>query len=212
LQLQTGSTTRRQVMQLLKTNGELSTKELTSYLGITGMAVRRHIDALERDGFIESRTVRQAMGRPTALYRLTDLAEVHFPKNYHTVALDLLGELANSAGEEMVDHLFDLRKETMYQKYVDMMQDKPFTDKVKLLADIQNENGYMVELEQEGDRAYVLKEHNCPIAHIANQYNHACQCELSLFEQLLNADVTRSECLASGDARCVYRIQHKMNT
>lgn len=209
MQENTGTPTRRQVMQLLKTNGELSAKELTDHLGITGMAVRRHLDTLERDGLIEFRTVRQAMGRPAALYRLTELADSHFPKKYHTVALDLLGELENEAGEAMVNHLFDRRKDSLFHKYADVMQDKDFPEKVAALAHIQNENGYMVEMEQQSTDQFILKEYNCPISHIANQYQHACKCELGLFESLLSADVTRTECLAKGDNKCVYVIKKR---
>lgn len=204
-----GLSTRKQVMQLLKTNGELSAKDLTEYLHITGMAVRRHLDTLERDGLIESRAIRQPMGRPTALYRLTAAADNHFPKKYDTVALDLLDELAQEAGPEMVNHLFDRRKESLYNKYSPAMSDREWTDQVETLAQIQNDNGYMVELEQVSEEEFVLKEYNCPISQLANQYHHACQCELGLFENLLNANVTRHECLADGDQKCAYVIKKR---
>lgn len=204
-----GISTRKQVMQLLKTNGELSAKDLTEYLHITGMAVRRHLDTLERDGLIESRAVRQPMGRPMALYRLTPMADDHFPKKYDAIALDLLGELAQEAGSDMVNHLFDRRKETLYNKYAPAIENREWQDQVETLAQIQHDNGYMVELEQVDDDEFVLKEYNCPIAQIANQYNHACQCELGLFERLLNADVSRHECLASGGQKCAYVIKKR---
>ncbi|MBP1989922.1 helix-turn-helix transcriptional regulator [Paenibacillus eucommiae] len=204
-----GLSTREQIVQMLKTNGELSTKDLTEQLGITGMAVRRHIDALERDGLIESRTLRQPMGRPTAIYSLTEEADRHFPKKYHAIALDLLGELAKEAGESQVNHLFDMRKETLYNKYSGSMDHKNLAEKVSTLADIQNENGYMVEWQQKNENEFILEEHNCPISKIANKYNHACQCELGLFENLLDADITRTECLAKGGKKCVYLIRKR---
>lgn len=203
--------TRRQVMQLLKTNGELSAKDLTEHLHITGMAVRRHLGTLERDGLIESRAVRQPMGRPLALYRLTPLAEDHFPKKYDTVALDLLGELAQESGTERVNHLFERRKESLYHKYAPAIENREWQEQVETLAQIQHDNGYMVELEQVNDAEFVLNEFNCPIAQIANQYHHACQCELNLFERLLNAEVTRHECLADGDQKCAYVIKKREN-
>src|SRR5690554_5485806 len=109
--------TRDKIMHMLKINGELSAKEITEQLGITGMAVRRHIAALERDHLIESTTVRQPMGRPAAVYRLTNKAEDYFPKSYQTIALDLLGELEEEAGEQMVNRLFELRQHSLFKKY-----------------------------------------------------------------------------------------------
>ncbi|MFC4601271.1 helix-turn-helix transcriptional regulator [Cohnella hongkongensis] len=199
--------TRSKIMQLLKTSGELTAKELTDQLGITGMAVRRHIFNLERDNLIESTTVRLPMGRPAAVYRLTAQADDHFPKKYHAVALDLLTELEDEAGQAMVDLLFERRKAALLKRYEAKMADKELEAKIAALSDIQNENGYMAAWEKTDDDAYVLTEYNCPISQVANKYNQACACELSLFESLLGAKVTRSDCLASGDRKCVYHIR-----
>ncbi|MFD0715020.1 helix-turn-helix transcriptional regulator [Paenibacillus sp. GCM10027626] len=199
--------TREHIIHMLKTNGELSAKTIAEQLGITGMAVRRHIDALERDGYIDSRTLRQAMGRPTAMYRLTPQADKFFPKKYQTLALDLLGELGRESGDEMINLLFQRRQEGLFNKYTAAMHNKDLADRVSQLARIQNENGYMVHYEQEGPDEFVLQEYNCPISDVANEYGQACQCELNLFRSLLGADVTRTECLAKGGQKCVYRIK-----
>ncbi|MNO64484.1 DeoR-like helix-turn-helix domain protein [compost metagenome] len=201
--------TRDQILQMMKTSGPLSTREITVQLGITEMAVRRHLGTMERDGLIESKMIRQTLGRPTAVYGLTELAEGLFPKKYHTLTLDLLGELVEEAGENSVNHLFERRKDRLNRKYEPQMQGKSFQDKVRKLAEIQNENGYMTECEQVEENHFILKEHNCPISQIANQYNHACQCELQLFESLLDANVERTECLAQEGNRCVYIIRSR---
>nr|WP_156282009.1 metalloregulator ArsR/SmtB family transcription factor [Paenibacillus sp. NEAU-GSW1] len=199
--------TRETILQLLKTNGELSAKDLTEQLGITGMAIRRHLEGFEKNGLLKTRLIRQAMGRPTALYSLTEQAEQFFPKKYNTLALDLLSELAAESGEDTIHVLFDRRKETLLSKYAPALENKQLSEKVAALAQLQNDNGYMVQWEQQNEDEFVLKEHNCPIADVANKYNHACQCELQLFQSLLNADVTRTECLAKGDMKCEYQIK-----
>ncbi|WP_317259176.1 metalloregulator ArsR/SmtB family transcription factor [Paenibacillus sp. J5C2022] len=202
--------TREYILQLLKTRGALSTKDLTEELGITVMAVRRHIQSLERDNLITSRTIRQSMGRPTAVYALTEHAQGFFPRKYHTLTLELLDELEDHFGEAAVERLFEGRKEKMLKKYDSSMQGKDIADRISLLADIQNENGYMVELEKISDDEYFLKEHNCPIEQVATKYQHACQCELQLFKSLLgDADVSRTECLAKGGQRCTYSIKKR---
>jgi len=201
--------TRDTILHLLKTNGELSAKELTERLNITTMAVRRHIDVLERDGYIDSKTIRQPMGRPSSVYFLTERSASLFPNKYNAVALDLLEELAQESGAEMVDLLFERRKESLFKKYAGSMSEKELADKVAALAHIQNENGYMVKVERTSEDEFAFIEHNCPIAQLANKYNHACQCEMKLFETLLDADVSRPECLAKGDKKCVYMIRKR---
>ncbi|GAB6989627.1 helix-turn-helix transcriptional regulator [Paenibacillus pini] len=204
--------TRDKILQMLKTKGELSAKDITEQIGITSMAIRRHINTLEKEGLIESKTIRQPMGRPTAIYRLTEQAEGFFPNKYFALTLDLLGELEEDAGKEMVHHLFDRRGQSLLRKHGDKMHGKPFAEKVEMLAEIQNESGYMVHLEKKTEDEYTLLEHNCPISQIAKKYNHACACEMKLFESLLGAEVSRSECLAKGDNKCVYTIRKQHNT
>lgn len=199
--------TRDRILQMMKTSGPLSTKEITGQLGITEMAVRRHLGTMERDGLIESKMVRQTLGRPTTVYGLTELAEGLFPKKYHTLTLDLLDELEQEYGEETVNRLFDRRKDKLNRQYEADMQGKDLLEKVQRLAEIQNENGYMTECETQEDGHFVLMEHNCPISQIANRYNHACECELKLFESLLDAKVERTECLAQEGRKCVYVIK-----
>jgi predicted ArsR family transcriptional regulator len=199
--------TREQIMQMLKTMGDLSAKAITDHLGITGMAVRRHLSVLERDNLIEYSTVRQPMGRPMAVYRLTEKADDFFPKKYHTVALDLLSELEGESGKEMVNHLFDLRQDSLQKRFAKDLEGKDLESKVAALAKIQSNNGYMATWKKSTDGDYELTEYNCPIYQVANKYNHACTCELHLFESLLGAEVKRTECLAKDGKKCVYLIR-----
>jgi len=203
--------TREYIMQLLKINGEMSTKSITEALGITGMAVRRHLESLKNEGYITFRTVKQPMGRPVSLYSLTESAEDFFPRNYHSLALDLLQELQDEAGDEMISLLFDKRKETLRSKYSPTVAADALEERVAALAQIQNDNGYMVDYKKVAEEEFILEELNCPISQVASRYQHACRCELDLFRSLLGADVERTECLAKGGKKCVYHIRNKQH-
>jgi len=199
--------TRQSVLKLLKTKGSATATELAALLGLTDMAVRRHLAALEQDGYIVPVTVRQPMGRPAKLYQLTEVAEHFFPKNYHLLMLDLLEELESHAdGGDAVGQLFEARRRKLLGRYASRMEGKPLHERVAELADIQNAGGYMVEVEKDSDAAYMLHEYNCPIAQVAGRYQQACQCELALFRDLLETEVERTECLAKGGGKCTYRI------
>ena len=60
--------TRRRILNTLKKSDGLTADQLAALLGVTSMAVRKHIAALERDGLVESTTVRRAIGRPANVY------------------------------------------------------------------------------------------------------------------------------------------------
>jgi len=201
-------TTRRQLMHLLRTQGGSSIAELAKPLGITEMAVRRHIHTMEKDGLVTSTLLRQAMGRPSYRYKLTERADELFPKNYPHLTLELLGELEEQAsGDSVIAQLFQGRKRKLEVKYRERMESKELGEKVAELAGIQNAGGYMAEWETAEDGSYRLHEYNCPIAQVANRYREACHCEKQLFGDLLGADVERTECLADGGSRCTYSIR-----
>lgn len=201
------SSTRKVLLTMMKTRGCLSVNEMAKELGITEMAVRRHLNTLERDGLIEAKISRQAMGRPSHLYSLTTAADDLFPKNYHHLTLDLLEELGAEEGQSTVGRLFERRKQKLLDKYAPRMEGKDLDERVAELADIQNSSGYMVNWEKKDDGGYVLNEFNCPITQVANQYDEACSCELNLFRNLLQADVERTECISKGGGKCSYKIQ-----
>lgn len=202
--------TRKEILHLLKTLGSLPVNELAKKLGITEMAIRRHLNTLERDGLIEATLHRQAMGRPTSLYSLTSEADSLFPKNYHVLTLDLLDGLEEDGGSQIIDRLFKKREDKLKEHYQGRMEGRSLKDRVAELSDIQNQAGYMVEWQPADDEGqYVLTEYNCPIAQVATKYNQACNCELSLFRKLLNAEVERTECWAKGGANCVYIIKER---
>jgi predicted ArsR family transcriptional regulator len=200
-------TTRGRILLLLKTNGRLSAGQLSSELGLTEMAVRRHMYALEREGSISVISVKQAMGRPIHTYELTMQADDRFPKNYNLLALDLLEELAEdpeTAG--LITRMFEGRQKKLLDRYEPRMTGKSLEQKVAELELIQNAGGYMAKAEDKANGQYILYEYNCPIAQVAGKYEQACSCELSLFESLLQTKVERTECLAKGGGRCSYTI------
>lgn len=109
--------TRRMIMTLLKTQGPVGVGSLAAQLGITEMGVRRHLKLMEQDGLIVATIVRQAMGRPTFLYSLSEQGSEQFPRNYDHLLLELLEELDEEQGMEAVYSLFDGRKRKMMKRY-----------------------------------------------------------------------------------------------
>lgn len=202
------NTTRSQILNMLKLHGSLTVSEMASQLQITEMAVRRHLNTLERDNLIASKMVRQAMGRPTNVYSLTEEADQLFPRHYSDFVLDMLQDLEELEGQEKIQRLFDRREERMSNKYKRRVKGNTLEEKVNQLASLQNEKGYMVEIEEGTEEGtFILKEFNCPISQVAKEFREACECELSLFKTVLDARVERNECIAQGEDKCVYVIK-----
>jgi predicted ArsR family transcriptional regulator len=79
-------------------------------------------------------------------------------------------------------------------------------DRVRELAVVQDELGYLCEAVEGPNGELFLREHNCAILHVASGVPAACRAELELFREVLGADVERETHIASGDRCCTYRI------
>ncbi|MGZ4123696.1 MAG: helix-turn-helix transcriptional regulator [Tumebacillaceae bacterium] len=200
------SSTRRLIITILRTEGPLSAGDLAERIGITEMAIRRHIATLERDDLIYPTTIRQPMGRPAKVYQLTEEADELFPKNYHTLTLDILEDIASLDGEDKIKALFDNREERLVKQYEKLLEGKTFEEKVATLAEIQNRKGYLSKMEAKEDGTFEIIEYNCPIAQVSKVYPQTCSCETNVFRRVLGSDVDRSQCLAEGGSCCVFKI------
>ncbi|MFQ5855760.1 MAG: helix-turn-helix transcriptional regulator [Anaerolineae bacterium] len=199
--------TRREILTTLKKRGGMTADELSEILGITAMGVRRHLMTLERDGLVEYKPVQRGVGRPSYVYSLTDLADDLFPKNYDRFAKELLDIVRTLDGEEKVEELFAKRMERLEATYAPHLANKNLADQIAELTRIQNENGYLAKWEQVDDNTFVFLEHNCAIAKIASECQFACDYELKLLNNLLDAEeIVREDHMASGDIGCRYRI------
>ncbi|QRG70784.1 helix-turn-helix transcriptional regulator [Brevibacillus choshinensis] len=204
-----GTSTRDQILHMLKVKGSLSVSDMAVELGITEMAVRRHLNTLERDNLIKSTLVRQAMGRPTNVYSLSQEADELFPRNYSHLTLDFLQDLKDMDGIGKVEMLFRRRENRLEESYRAHMQGE-LEDRVAKLAELQNDKGYMVEWEKDpAGEGYRIQEYNCPISQVAREFNQACNCELSLFRRVLDANVEQTSCMAKGGDKCVFEVKQQ---
>lgn len=203
------TTTKEHILELLKKHQQMTVSEIARCLNITEMAVRRHLTTLEKDHIVQSKLVRQAMGRPANVYELTNAGEELFPRNYVNFTIDILQDLEENNGEEIIQELFARRKQRLLERYEDVLKEPTFERKIEKLAEIQNENGYMVEWEKADDGSYIFKEYNCPISQIAKLYPIACSCERELFKELLSTDkIECKACLALDETpHCYYKIK-----
>lgn len=196
--------TREHILDLLKKEVSLAVSELTERLNITHMAVRKHLNTLEKDHLITSEEVKQPMGRPLQMYSLTEKGEQLFPKNYESISVEFLRDIQELHGEETIQLLFDNREKRITNEYkVKVQEKKHLSEKINELAKLQNEKGYMTEVKQLDDHAYEMIEYNCPIYAVAKEFKIACRCETDMFKKVIGTEqVDRICCKTDGDDHC----------
>ncbi|GEL07798.1 helix-turn-helix transcriptional regulator [Salisediminibacterium halotolerans] len=202
------TSTREQIIELLKRREQMTVSAIAAELNITEMAVRRHLNTLERDHVVVTTLQRQAMGRPTNVYELSNEGQELFPRSYGELSIELLKIIQETDGMTKIEELFERRKDRLKRTYEKRMFMKGFDERVKELAAIQSELGYMAEVCEDETGGYLLKEFNCPIAEVAREFPVICEAQKSLFKDLLETDgVTCELCMATGQGdHCYYKI------
>ena len=134
-----------------------------------------------------------------------------FPTNYDALASGLLAAIEAVGGDDLLDQVFEARRRQLGDRVREHMAthvapEASLVDRVRELAVVQADQGYLAEAILEPDGTIRLREHNCAIFHVAQGTPAACRAELELFSDVLGADVVREQHIASGDRCCSYRI------
>jgi predicted ArsR family transcriptional regulator len=201
-------TTRRAIVKLLKANGPLNSARLARRLGLTAMAIRQHLYALEREKMVTAEARPVPLGRPAKYWRLTREADRLFPDAYAELSVALLGAMGDAFGPAGVQRVLDSRFTRQRAEYAQRIPAAGSLDvKLRELARIRTGEGYMAEVRRDGD-GYLFIEKHCPICAAANACQGFCTTELDLFRAVLGSDVAveRTEHILAGDVRCVYRV------
>lgn len=202
---------RRDLVLRLRVDGPSSPDQLAHRLGASRTGVLQQLRALETANLVSRRTVRHGVGRPRHLYDVTLDAQDLFPSNYDALAAGLLDAIETVGGGDLLAKVFAARRRRSGSRIREQMvervgPDAPLLDRVRELAVIQSDNGYLAEATRDDDGAIRLREYNCAIYRIAQGSPAVCRAELELFTEVLGADVVREQHIASGDRCCTYRI------
>lgn len=201
--------TRRAIVKLLKTEGPLGSAQLAERLGLTAMAVRLHLYALQGEGLVTAEDRPVPVGRPAKFWRLTREADRHFPDAYAELSVALINDLQETFGEEGLERVLASRCSRQRADYAKRIRPRdPLEKRLEELARIRTEEGYMADVRPEGDGGFLLVESHCPICAAANACQGFCSTELDLFRSVLGdaVSVERVEHIVSGDQRCAYRV------
>jgi DeoR family suf operon transcriptional repressor len=198
---------RRAVLSALKQSGEATAEDVARALGITVSAVRQHLAPLEEHGLVAHRDERPGPGRPRRHYCLAPAAESLWPKRYGQLANQLL-TFIDDADPDLVAQAFEHRRRARAERASARLAGKDFNARVRELAQILDDDGYLASCEQGEDGSWRVVEHNCAILDVAERYGAACSSELAFLRDALpDADVQRTEHMMAGAHVCAYGIR-----
>jgi predicted ArsR family transcriptional regulator len=199
-------TSRVSIVNELRARGAVSADELADVLGVTKQCVRKHLEVLEREGYVGHAPARGERGRPAHVFRLTSKAEELFPKRYDLFAKSVLKQIGEVWGERGLNTVFCGCASETVALLRPRLEKLSFDARVRRLTELLGEMGYEAEAEKLEDGSYVLTEWNCPQADLAREYRQLCDQELIVYRELLGAEVFRESRIAGGSSRCAYRV------
>jgi predicted ArsR family transcriptional regulator len=182
--------------------GSRTIEELSTALGLTGNAVRSHIAALERNGFVVPAEQRRTSRKPAQAYAIRAEAEQRLSKAYAPVLAGLLHILTRKMDPA------DLR--SLMREVGEQLADGHPASKADRLvgaraaAKILNDLGGAIEVEHNNGELR-LKADSCPLAEAVRAYPEACRAVGALVSRVVGASVTE-QCDHGDRPRCNFRI------
>ena len=123
----------------------------------------------------------------------------------------MIAAVRTTFGEEGLDRLLAERTRQqlhVYRKRIREAGDGSLESRVRALAAIRREQGYMAESVTRADGSVLLRENHCPICVAAKSCQGLCREELRLFRAVLGTrtHVERTDHIIAGASRCAYVI------
>jgi predicted ArsR family transcriptional regulator len=201
---------RQSILHGLRRDGPQTPDRLAANLGASRTGVLQQLRSLESAGLVRRQAERHGVGRPRHVYDVTPAAQDAFPSNYDGLATSILAGL-DTIGDGFVEAAFRARRQGIAERVSTRFADRlapgaTLLERVRELALIQDEQGYLADAVLMADGTIRLREHNCAIYRVAARHPEACTAELDLFREVLGADIERESHIASGDRCCSYKV------
>ncbi len=205
---------KRRLLELVKRLGPATVAVLARELGLTVVAVRQHLQALEKIGLVaQEKQPPRGRGRPSVLWSLAALAAEVFAGRHAELTVGLIEAAREAFGAEGLKKMIDVRAREQVQAYARLVPGEaaPLRERLEALATQRSAEGYMAEAIEQADGSLLLVEHHCPICEAAKSCTGLCSAELEVFRRTLGQQVRveRVQHLLSDSDRCAYRVAER---
>ncbi|WP_243788851.1 metalloregulator ArsR/SmtB family transcription factor [Saccharopolyspora gloriosae] len=202
--------TRHSVARLLLERGPITAAAVAEELGLSSVAVRRHLDALVSEGEAYTRESsarqRRGRGRPAKLFLLTEVGRARFGHAYDDLAVAALRFIAETDGEQAVREFARKRISALVAHHREALAAaRTTTERAEVLAGALTREGYAASTRSVASGEQ-LCQHHCPVAHVAADFPQLCEAETEAFAEVLGIHVQRLATIANGDAACTTHV------
>lgn len=199
--------TRQEILEILKEEGQATVEDLAERLELTPMTIRHHLNVLQAQNLVITSKVRrlQRVGRPRLVYTLTDAADELFPQNYGNLARLIVGEVKETVGVEETEAILRRVAERLAEEAPPATADQPFGERVAQVADFMEEQGFLTRWEKT-DEGYVMTNVNCPYRRVTREHGEVCLMDTELLNRLLGVEPKRLSDKTEPDSPCRFLL------
>jgi|SRR5688572_6372581 len=200
-------TSQRELLQVLQRNKDGRTvDEIAGDIELSPTAVRQHLAALERRGYVQQVERRKTAGRPGFVFALSPAGNELFPRKYSWFTALVLGSLQREQGTDgLGQYLRGMAKSLAESLNADSENAEPRL-RIAALAETMNQLGYDAELAHDDASGAEIRAYNCVYHHLARDYPQVCEFDLELMAQVSGRRVEHLECMVRGGQCCRFRL------
>ncbi len=194
------------IILLLKRSVGMSVAELAKALGMSYMGVKQHCIELEKRGYVDTWRRAKEIGRPEKAYRLTEKANALFPEVGSDLTLEILSTIQATSGANAAEKLLFAYFQKKGKAYQSSVKGESLVERVTSLARLRDKEGRLSKVECDSEDELKIVEFHDPLRAIALAFPTTYHLEEQMLERVLGHGVQRSEEVASGLTRIIYRV------
>lgn len=195
--------TREIILDAIKQSNEATVESLANVADVSPVTVRHHLNSLQAEGLLETRSIRRKVGRPYYVYSLSDQGHELFPQRYMRLSSRLLDELKANFPAGTVDIIFDNVVQQIVDDHRKDFDHLSVEQRLDYLVGLLADEGFLATWESSDDK-YVLIEYSCPYYSVAQKHDEICTLDRRLVQIVLDTDVEQESCMLHGDSRCQF--------
>jgi predicted ArsR family transcriptional regulator len=166
--------TKRDILALLMER-ELSAADLAERLGVTGAAIRQHVQSLEAAGLVDKRKLGGKPSRPTFLYRLSETGKQGFPHRHDLLLSLLIDEVRDREGPARVEALLRAAAARLAGSAPEAVRHAEGRGGwPALLAWLEQELAWHARGERDGAGGRRIVIHQCPFSAVSGDHPQVC--------------------------------------
>ena len=204
------SSTRDIILDAIKQANEATVDDLARAADVSPVTVRHHLNSLQAEGLLLTRSVRRKVGRPYYVYSLSEKGHELFPQRYVRLSSMLLDELKARFPSEVVNDMFNDVVERLAAKHEESLVGLSFEQRLDYLVEILASEGFLAAWEP-ADEGYLLSEYSCPYYSVGQKHSEVCSFDKHLMQVVLATEIVQNSCMLNGDASCDFTVSIPAN-